>query len=192
MSSNPEKDVYEMLTELWRRELESEGLIKLPEDLIQKLKEYIGSMKHYLKVSDRESVSAEIREAAVKATSRLVKELFELRLRKILRHALNNTQPENLFQFEMKLYSNLLKLIQGHRENVEEMAEAMAYQDWVQMKSRYEIVSFLKDVDQLVGPNLEVYGPFKAGDVATLPEETARNLELAAIVRIIKILEPKI
>lgn len=192
MSNNPEKDVYEALIELWRRELESSSLVKLPDDLAQKLKEYIGGMKHYLKVSDKEALSTEIREAAVKATSRLVKELFELRLRKILRHALNNTQPENLLQFEMRLYPGFLKLIQDYREGVEEIAEAMAYQDWAQMRTRYEVVSFLKDVDQIVGPNLEVYGPFKAGDVATLPEETARNLELAAIVRIIKILEPKV
>ena len=192
MSDNPEKDVYDVLNELWRKELESEGLIKLPEDLAQKLKEYIGSLKHYLKVSDKETLSAEIKEAAIEAISKLVKELFELRLRKILRHVLNNTQPENLFQFEMRFYPNLLKLIQDYREDVEEMATAVAYQDWEQVKSRYEVVSFLKDVDQIVGPNLEVYGPFKAGDVASLPAETARNLELASVVRIIKVLEPRI
>ncbi len=192
MSDNPEKAVYDVLNELWRKELESEDLIKLPEDLAQKLREYIGSIKHYLKVSDKETLSAEIKEATVEAVSSLVKELFELRLRKILRHALNNTQPENLFRFEMRFYPSLLKLIQDYRENVEEMAAAIAYQDWEQVKTRYEVVSFLKDVDQIIGPNLEVYGPFKAGDVAALPEETARNLELAAVVRIIRVLEPKI
>ncbi|MCX8187578.1 MAG: hypothetical protein N3F65_03100 [Nitrososphaeria archaeon] len=192
MSDNHEKDVYELLIELWRNELESEGLTKLPDGLVQKLKEYIGGIKHYLKVSDKEALSTEIREAAVKATSRLVRELFEFRLRKILRCALNNMQPENLIQFERRLYPGFLKLINEYRESVEEIAEAMAYQDWEQIRARHEVVSFLKDVDQIVGPDLEVYGPFKAGDVAALPEETARNLELAAVVRIIKILEPKV
>lgn len=181
-----------MLTELWKKEFENQGLIKLPEDLAKKLREYIGGMKHYLRVSDRETLSAEIREAAVRTASSLVKELFELRLRKIIRCLLNNVQPENLFQFEAELYPRFIKLIQEYRERVEEIAEAIAYQDWEQMKTRHEVVSFLKDIDQIVGPNLEVYGPFKAGDIATLPQETARNLELAGIIRIIKILEPKL
>jgi len=192
MAENPEKDVYEMLKELWRKEVESEGLAKLPDDLSQKLREYIGSIKHYLKVSDKETLSAEIKEAAANAVVRLVEDIFELRLRKILRYALNNQAPESLYNFEFEFYPSLLKLIQDYRESVREMATAVAYQDWAQIKSQYELVCFLKDVEQIIGSDLKVYGPFKAGDLAVLPPENARNLELANVIRIIRVLEPRL
>ena len=192
MAENPEKDVYEMLKELWRKEVESEGLAKLPDDLSQKLREYIGSIKHYLKVSDKETLSAEIKEAAANAVVKLVEDIFELRLRKILRYALNNQAPESLYNFEFEFYPSLLKLIQDYRESVREMATAVAYQDWAQIKSQYELVCFLKDVEQIIGSDLKVYGPFKAGDLAVLPPENARNLELANVIRIIRVLEPRL
>jgi len=192
MANDPEKDVYEILNDIWRKENEEEELAKLPEDLAEKLREYVGSIKHYLKVSDKETLSAEIREAAANAVTRLVQEIFELRLRKILRYVLRNEVPENLYGFELKFYPNMLKLIQDYRDAVREMATAAAYQDWEQIRSKYEVVCFLKDVSQIVGPNLKVYGPFKAGDIATLPLENARNLEMANIVRIVKVLEPKL
>ena len=53
-------------------------------------------------------------------------------------------------------------------------------------KTKSTVVRFLKEMDQLVGADLEKYGPFKAEDVATLPYENAQALiakKLAAKVR---------
>ncbi len=192
MAKNPEKDIYEELNEIWLREAESEGLAKLPEDLSEKLREYVGSIKNYLKVSDRETLSAEIREAAANVIVKLVREIFELRLRKIVRNILRNEIPENLFGFELSFYSNAIKLVKDYRDKVREMATAVAYQDWQEIKAKHEVVYFLKDVSQIVGPNLKVYGPFKAGDIAALPVENARSLEIAGVVMVVKVLEPKL
>jgi len=192
MADDPGRDVYDLLNEVWRREVEGEELARLPDDLAERLREYMGSIKHYLKVSDRETLSAELREAAANTIMRLLEEVFELRLRKIIRLALRNEVPENLYGFELRFCHDLIKLIQDYRDSVRAVATAAAYQDWEQIRSRYEVVCFLKDVSQIVGPNLEVYGPFKAGDLATLPLECARNLQLSNIVRIIKVLEPRL
>ena len=43
-------------------------------------------------------------------------------------------------------------------------------------KSRSIVVRFLKPIDQIVGSDLEKYGPFDAEDVATLPFENATAL----------------
>jgi len=42
-----------------------------------------------------------------------------------------------------------------------------------QHKTKSIVVRFLKEVDQIVGADLEKYGPFKTEDVATLPYENA-------------------
>jgi len=192
MLSNPEEDVYEALMNVWRQEKGEEKPSKLPDDLAEKLRGYIGSIKHYLKVSDRSSLTSELREAAVEAVTRLVREIFELRLRKLLESALKEEGLENLFMFERRIYPSLVSLIKEYRENVEELVAAAAYQDWEKLSSKYELVCFLKDVPQFVGSDLEIYGPYKAGDLATLPPENARNLELANIVRPIRVLQPKL
>jgi DNA replication factor GINS len=43
-------------------------------------------------------------------------------------------------------------------------------------KTRSIVVRFLKPIDQIVGSDLEKYGPFDAEDVATLPFENATAL----------------
>jgi DNA replication factor GINS len=43
-------------------------------------------------------------------------------------------------------------------------------------KSRSIVIRFLKPIDQIVGSDLEKYGPFDAEDVATLPFENATAL----------------
>jgi len=192
MSSDPEESVYESLMNVWRQERSDEKPSKLPDDLAEKLRGYIGSMKHYLKVSDRSSLTSELREAAVEAVTRLVKEIFELRLRKLLESALKEEGLENLFMFERGIYPRLVSLIKEYRESVEELVAAAAYQDWEKLSSKYELVCFLKDVPQFIGSDLEVYGPFKAGDLAALPPENARSLELANVVRLIRVLQPKL
>jgi len=192
MASNPDKDVYEVLMDVWRRERDEEKLAKLPDDLSQKLREYIGSMKHYLRISDKESLAFELRKAAVENVARLVQEIFELRLRKLIESAVKGKPLKNLFLFERGAYPRLVSLIKEYRENVRELIRAVAYQDWEKVGSRYEVVYFLKDVPQFMGIDLETYGPFKAGDLAVLPPENARNLELAGLARSIKVLQPEI
>jgi DNA replication factor GINS len=43
-------------------------------------------------------------------------------------------------------------------------------------KTKSTVVRFLKDIDQMVGADMEKYGPFQAEDVATLPYDNAQAL----------------
>ena len=43
-------------------------------------------------------------------------------------------------------------------------------------KTKKIVVRFLKDVDEIVGADLEKYGPFKTEDIATIPYENAQAL----------------
>jgi len=193
MVEGSEEGVYELLIELWRKERESEKPVKLPEDLEQRLREYMGSIKHYLKVSDKQSLSTELKEAEMEAVNKLLNSLFELRLRKLLRMAERGEPLKNLLGFEEKIYLSLSKLIRDYKESVREIAMAAAYRDWAQLRSSYELVYFLEDIPtRIVGADLKTYGPFKRGDIATLPVENARALELRGAVKIFKVLEPAV
>ena len=43
-------------------------------------------------------------------------------------------------------------------------------------KTKSTVVRFLQEMDQIVGADLEKYGPFKAEDIATIPYENAQAL----------------
>ena len=43
-------------------------------------------------------------------------------------------------------------------------------------KTKKVVVRFLKEVDEIVGADLEKYGPFKVEDIATVPYENAQAL----------------
>ena len=44
-------------------------------------------------------------------------------------------------------------------------------------KNKYlVIVRILKDIPEIIGKNLESYGPFKKEDIATIPKENAKSL----------------
>jgi hypothetical protein len=190
MSSDSHGDLYEALMEAWRIERGEEGLAKLPEELLEDIRKYIGSLKHQLRVSDRGTLTSDLREVFLDAVTRIVRELFELRLRKLVEAAVEEKPLENLIGFERRIYPRLVSLIKEYRDCVGELVEAVAYQNWEKMPSRYELICFLKDAPELIGIDLESYGPFKAGDIAALPSENARNLELAGVVRVIKVLQP--
>ena len=191
MAENREENIYEILVDLWRKERRIEGLAKIPEKLPEKLREYVSGVRQYLRVPDKESLSAELKEEAASAVAKLMQEIFGLRMRKLIQYALKGEMPENLFDFEKNIYSKLVSILKEYREHVKDLVTATAYQDWEQISSKYEVVYVLKDIPPFVGPNLEVYGPYKAGDLAALPPENASNLELANLVRIIRILQPR-
>ncbi|MEM2188119.1 MAG: hypothetical protein QW330_01240 [Nitrososphaerota archaeon] len=190
MSSSPHADLYEALMEAWRLEKGERDPARLPENLLEDIRKYIGSLKHQLRVSDKGTLTSELKEVFLEAVMSVVRELFELRLRKLAGAAVEEKPVENLLEFERRIYPRLVSLIKEYRDYVKELIEAVAYQNWERMPSRYELVCFLKDTPEFIGIDLESYGPFKAGDLAALPPENARNLELAGIVRVIKVLQP--
>ena len=177
--------------EAWRIERGEEGPAKLPEELLQDIRKYIGGLKHQLRVSDRGTLTSELKEVFLETVTKIVRELFELRLKKLVEAAVEEKPLENLIGFERRIYPRLVSLIKEYRDCVGELIEAVAYQNWERIPSRYELVCFLKDTPEFIGIDMESYGPFKARDIAALPSENARNLELAGVVRTIKVLQPR-
>ena len=192
MDEGSGQSIYELLTSLWRRERESEELVKLPEDFGRRVQEYIGSVKHHLKVSDKQSLSFELKKAELEAVTSLLNELFELRLRKILNLVLQEGSPENLFDFESRIYLNLLESVKEYKRRVRELMVSVAYRDWREVESTLIPVYFLKEHDRIISSDRRIYGPFKPGDIAVLPSENAKVLEMKNIVRVLRVLEPKL
>lgn len=191
MSGEMGATAYELLLELWRLEKASPGLIKLPDGLEERLREYFSKMRGYLKVSDKRSLTAGIREAELEAAAKLAESLFKLRLEKIMRAASRGEVPENLHGFEKGVYASLQRIIQEQRERVRNIITA-AYRGWRPIESEYELVCFLQDFPQIVGEDLRSYGPFKRGDIAALPRGNARTLMMRGVARKLSVSGPEV
>ena len=59
-------------------------------------------------------------------------------------------------------------IINGKSKFLESLAE--------NHKIKKVVIRFLDNVDEIVGADLEKYGPFKAEDIATIPYENAQAL----------------
>ena len=66
----------------------------------------------------------------------------------------------------LKIISILSATINGKSKFLESLAENHKIKI---------VVRFLEDVDEIVGADLEKYGPFKVEDIATIPYENAQK-----------------
>ncbi|MEM0274856.1 MAG: hypothetical protein QXE67_01210 [Nitrososphaerota archaeon] len=185
-----EISVYELILELWKIENSIEELSKLPEDLEDKLREYFSQVKNYLRVSDRKTLSASLKEAELEATAKLVQSLFEVRLKKILKAVESGVYPETLYSFEKILYFSLYRLISDFKRNVEAIITTAMYSNWKVIETELDVVCFNQDIPQIVGEDLKMYGPFKKGDIAVLPKSNAQSLTVRGVANRILIMSP--
>jgi DNA replication factor GINS len=105
---------------------------------------------------------------------RLLDELRETRLRKILENAKIGISiaEENLTTEERTFMRNLSDLLATFRKNeiqIEDTSRAAT-------RAELMVVRFLQEIPEIVGTDLRIYGPYKKEDVGSLPAENAQAL----------------
>jgi hypothetical protein len=100
---------------------------------------------------------------------RRLRTIFERRERKILNSAHgfidSGVAPENLTPEEKGFFEKVVECVKSFENEREEGFESG--------QESLVLVTILEDVKKFVGINMKNYGPFKRGDVTTLPEPNA-------------------
>ncbi len=155
---------YESIREAVKREKGSAGLTPLPADFFTSAKAYLDK-KSRLRTKDDQWEQDQAK--------RRMQDLVELREKKILMGALyfvrSGVKPENLTEDEYSFLKSLAEVIKGWQDKKKGMLEAKV--------EPLPVVAFQEDVPRFVGIDMKNYGPFKAGDMSTLPKENAELLE---------------
>lgn len=178
MSESQEIDVN-LLYSIVQRETENESVQELDQNLYQTISNFIGKLNR----QEYDGIEAKLKEAYV----RLISELTELLLRIRLEKA-SSTDPidfSNLLA-EEKFVIDSEDEIRERKEIIlsatlsgkEKLLESISQKH----KTKTVVVRFLKEMDEIIGVDLEKYGPFKAEDVATIPYENAQALIIKKIV----------
>lgn len=155
------------------REIENESVQELEPDFYTNISDFIGKIKR----AEYDNVEAKIKEALIKMTTELIEILLRNRLEKSI--SSESVNHVNLLDEE--------KFILDSEEEKRERAEMILsatlngkskFLESISQKHKTKtvVVRFLKEMDQMVGVDLEKYGPFKSEDIATIPYDNAQAL----------------
>lgn len=150
--------MYREIRKVWFAEQKEEALQPLGDNFFENATRYLKQLENM-----REGVH-ELVEVKMKRANYMLKDLIELRLEKIILNTITNVPLYNeaLIREEKCVYNALKNLLTVKENRLEELEEG-----------NFLVVRVLVDLPEIVGVDLQTYGPFKAEDVATLPRENA-------------------
>ena len=174
------------------RETEDDSVQELDPDFYRDLSEFIGGLRR----QEFDGVEGKIKESMIEMAKELTSTLLRVRLDKISgasrgglaaddgdggdadgtrqQQQLGHLLDEEKFILDSKedlaerTEMVLSAMIDGRSKFLESLSQGH--------KTRRILIRFRVDIDELVGADLEKYGPFKAEDIATVPYENAQAL----------------
>ncbi len=155
------------------RESENETIQEIDPNLYTLISNFIGKLKK----EEYDNVEAKIKQALVNMTTELTSLLLNIRLQKAIN--VESLEYTNLLDQEKFILDSeeerrertdmiLAATLNGKSKLLESISQ--------KHKTKSVVVRFLKETDQIIGADLEKYGPFKTEDVATIPYENAQAL----------------
>lgn len=167
--------MYNELYKAWKSEKSSETPQPLPSDFYSRAAGYLKGLEQDRASRNGQTIQERLLSKEKEIATRLLSELRETRLRKIISAAQNNQSITvgDLTDEEKKLLQNLKSSIAPFSEERLETEETDSAHE---IRPELEIVRFLKDIPEIVGVDLKIYGPYKKEDVGSLPEQNAQAL----------------
>ena len=154
-------------------ETENDSILEIDPNFYRNLSDFIGNLRK----QEFDGVENKIKNALIEMATELTSLLIHIRLDKISKSSdlettylldeekfVLDSQEEQRERIEMILSAT----INGKSKFLESLAQ--------NHKTKKIAIRFLKEVDEIVGADLEKYGPFKTEDIATIPYENAQAL----------------
>ncbi len=175
---------YNEIYEAARKERYSEQLQALPKSFIANVAEYLRDKKEMsTKEDDVFSDMVMKTKKQLENAVTLFNELKRIRRRKILNLVLIASETgiskrdfENMFDFEKELFEELMKSIDSSDKKLALMINANGSGKEKTKDSENDMVSFKMDVEEFMGLDGEMMGPFSKGQIANLPKQIAQIL----------------
>jgi DNA replication factor GINS len=181
--------MYEELYKIWKSELESIELVKLPKNFYSELIEYLKKLREESRMLDKRTVKASLLKGEMQNVKRMIRELTRLRYRKLIRKmAKGEKVPTDVLTVEEeKIYKEISSFAEAYRNLVKNILHGYAPKADIETKRRRVVLRFLKDVPAIVGADMDTYGPFKAEDIASLPVENAKILSKQGLAELVEV-----
>ena len=191
MAETDVKITYETIYEIFRSEKVRDELQKLDPNFIEDVKKYLWEKNSILKSQiGKKSIfsSTEVQKTIkqIENIKKILKELQEKREAKIIKLAIFNSRTgyeikelSRMLEKEKDFFNDLVKLLKNNQNSLfgaidEDIVKPKGLKKKV--KSESKKVGFKEDVQEFVGADLQVYGPYKTNDTAELPIKIAELL----------------
>ena len=163
------------------RETESDTIQEIESNFYRNLSDFLGNLKK----QEFDGIENKIKQSLIDMVSELTTLFLHTRLEKTMNS--NGIDFTNLLDEEKFILDGeeqkrertemiLSATINGKSKFLESISQ--------NHKTKTVVLRFLKEVDEIVGVDLEKYGPFKPEDIATLPYENAQALHAAKVAAI--------
>jgi len=155
------------------RETESDSILEIDPSFYRNLSDFIGNLRK----QEFDGVENKIKDTMIEMTIELTSLLIKIRLEKILKSSdleISHLLDEEKFIFDSqeneqeRIEMIISAIINGKSKFLESLAQ--------NHKTKKVVIRFLSEVDEIVGSDLEKYGPFRTEDIATIPYENAQAL----------------
>jgi len=173
------------LRELLERELSSNELAPLDDEFYKEFDSLVRALKLRAESSKErgETVEERLYLAELNIAEHLMKEIIKIRLHKIVDLAFEG-KPQSLVGEERKIFTLLMAFI--NRESLPAFEEMETMEKFVERGDKIEVpigkpavweAYLIKvDIPRVLDEELREYGPFKAGDLVTLPKSIGKVL----------------
>ncbi len=195
-------DRYGRLQEAWKREIEKPELQNIPDEFLHEMRRYSDELNKT--ATDPGTLTGSITEKEKRFVGRMLRELTETRLRKIVTKELGGEpiDAQAMTPEEQRLHSNVRQLLQGYRQGAEiPEPEAPVVQvtrpastprpsiaaPREAAEDGLVVIRFLKPLPAIMGVDMKAYGPFDPEDVASIPRKNAVNLIRRGIAKLVDI-----
>ena len=167
--------MYNELYKAWKSEKTTETPQPLPSDFYQRATGYLKSLEDDSASSDSHTVQGGLLVKEREMAKRLLDELKETRLRKIVTAAKNGTSISagDLTDEEKNLVESVNASLASFKEDHVRKTEQATPNE---AGRKLTVVRFLQEIPEIVGVDLKIYGPYKKEDVGSLPYQNAQAL----------------
>ena len=155
------------------RETENDSILEINPNFYRNLADFIGNLKK----QEFDGIENKIKNTMIEMVTELTSLLIQIRIDKISKTSdleisylldeekfILDSQEDQRERIEMILSAT----INGKSKFLESLAQ--------NHKTKKIVIRFLNEVDEIIGADLEKYGPFKTEDIATIPYENAQAL----------------
>ena len=199
---------YGRLHEAWSKEMQNKDLQNIPDDMLHEMKDYIATINKT--PTDENTLAGQLTRTEKKYANQILRELIELRLKKIITLEVNN-QPidaQSMTPEEQKLHSNFRHLLTGFRQG-SDLPEVTSIPVTPKPEPKKQVkttrakpapklvikpdevtmilVRFLQPLPAIMGIDMKAYGPFQPEELATIPAQNAENLIKRGIVKPVEV-----
>ena len=176
---------YENVKQAWLAEKTSRELVEIPEEFYQNVARYVAQLNLELKHS--EPLRGELLQEELRNVFRMIQEIHLSRVFKAIDEIARGGPPAPLLERERYAFSEIRQSLEKlHAELVSPTMAGRA-----ELAAPREITNVLlivqAEIPPIVGDDLRQYGPFKRGEITSLPKRSAELMVKHGLARKIEV-----